>query len=146
MLAVVFMGAGPAAIEPDRSGSDLSDLRPNTAEAYRRYLAGAAEVAADRASGRRTFLWLDEAPDRVERVRRGETIVVPTTGNPLAEVPEGLVHDWTGAVFVPGATLDRTLALLRDYDNHEKYVRAGGHGVGRSSRAMGTTSSSSCGS
>jgi hypothetical protein len=37
-------------------------------------------------------------------------------------VPDGLVHDWMGAVFVPGATLAQTLAAVQDYDRN-KYTR-----------------------
>lgn len=33
-------------------------------------------------------------------------------------IPDGLVHHWLGVVFVPGATVDRGLALLQDYDRH----------------------------
>jgi len=29
------------------------------------------------------------------------------------------VHDWVGSVFLPGATLERTLAMGRDYDHHK---------------------------
>lgn len=35
------------------------------------------------------------------------------------EVPDGLIHDWVGAVFIPGTTLEKTLALVQDYDSHK---------------------------
>jgi hypothetical protein len=34
------------------------------------------------------------------------------------DVPDGLIHHWIGATFVRGATLERGVALLQDYDNH----------------------------
>jgi hypothetical protein len=40
------------------------------------------------------------------------------SANQPVEVPRGLIHDWIGAASVPGATVDRTLALIQDYDNH----------------------------
>ena len=36
---------------------------------------------------------------------------------------DGLVHDWSGCVFIPGATLERTLALVQDYDHHKDVYR-----------------------
>jgi len=30
-----------------------------------------------------------------------------------------LIHDWIGAVFIPGTTVEETLALIQDYDNHK---------------------------
>ena len=37
----------------------------------------------------------------------------------MTAVPNGLVHDWVGSVFIPGATLERTLAMVQDYDHHK---------------------------
>lgn len=33
------------------------------------------------------------------------------------DVPDGLIHDWVGAVFIPGVSLDKMLAMFEDYDN-----------------------------
>jgi hypothetical protein len=38
-------------------------------------------------------------------------------GKPI-EVPDGLIHHWTGVAFVPGVSLESALALLQDYENH----------------------------
>jgi hypothetical protein len=35
----------------------------------------------------------------------------------------GLVHDWVGAVFIPGATLEKTLAAGQDYNRHKDIYR-----------------------
>ena len=40
---------------------------------------------------------------------------------PTVAVPDGLVHDWVGAVFVPGATLEKTIAVMQGYDHKEDY-------------------------
>ena len=34
-------------------------------------------------------------------------------------MPDGLIHDWIGAICVPGARIEKTLALVQDYDNHK---------------------------
>lgn len=38
----------------------------------------------------------------------------------LARVPEGLIHDWIGAVLVPDRTLQQALSTVQDYKNHCK--------------------------
>jgi hypothetical protein len=35
------------------------------------------------------------------------------------KVPNGLIHDWIGAALIPGTTIEATLALIQDYDNHK---------------------------
>jgi hypothetical protein len=50
-------------------------------------------------------------------VQRGEAIAEPWAGTGDTGVPDGSIHDWTGAVFIPGATLAKTLALVQDYDS-----------------------------
>jgi hypothetical protein len=37
------------------------------------------------------------------------------------KIPDGLVHHWYGAVFVPGAKLADVVAWEQDYDRHEEY-------------------------
>jgi hypothetical protein len=38
-------------------------------------------------------------------------------------VPGGLIHHWIGTVFIPGATLEQTLAFEEDYNHHQEYFR-----------------------
>ncbi|MDE2667290.1 MAG: hypothetical protein OXI69_14185 [Acidobacteriota bacterium] len=33
-------------------------------------------------------------------------------------MPGGIIQNWTGAVFIPGGSLPKTLKLLQDYDRH----------------------------
>src|SRR5580658_5870401 len=39
--------------------------------------------------------------------------------NPL-NIPDGLIHDWAGAVLIPGAQVDKALAMFRDYADYKK--------------------------
>ena len=34
-------------------------------------------------------------------------------------MPDGLIHDWIGVICIPGATVEKTLAVVQDYDNHK---------------------------
>src|ERR1700686_3372109 len=92
-----------------------ADLKPRTVEAFDRYV----HEAEARMEAAKSFLWADESPDRVRRVRQGEVVAEPFTGNPDVGAGGGLVHDWIGVVFIPGATVDYTIARLKDYDSHK---------------------------
>jgi len=92
-----------------------AELKPQTVQAFDRYM----QQTAARVNAAKTFLWADESPERARRVRQGEIVVQPFTAQPDIAVPGGLIHDWVGSVFIPGATLEKTLALAQDYNRHK---------------------------
>ncbi|HSW49038.1 MAG TPA: hypothetical protein VLH09_02635, partial [Bryobacteraceae bacterium] len=97
-----------------------AELRPHTLEAFERYVRAVEARIAERIAGKRSFLWVDESEVRRSQVRQGKVITQPWDGRGPQPIRDGLIHDWIGAIYVPGATLERALALLRDYDNHYK--------------------------
>ncbi len=94
-----------------------ADLKPQTVEAFDRYIK-ATEQRLDTA---KVFLWSDENPDRARLVRQGQVVVQPFGKTPEIEVPDGLIHDWVGAVFIPSVALEKTLANMQDYNHKEAY-------------------------
>ncbi len=104
LLAALVWGSGRAA-----------QLKPQTSEAFEAYIRNAEKRLAERKS----FLWVDESPDRLRLAREGQTVVRPFGAKPITDVPDGLVHDWVGAVFIPGTTLEQTIALVQDYNRHK---------------------------
>jgi hypothetical protein len=38
-------------------------------------------------------------------------------------VPGGLIHDWTGIVFLPGVSISQVMSLLQDYEHASDYYR-----------------------
>ncbi len=98
------------------------ELKKTTLNAFDRYAQDRQVKQSERLAEGRTFLWVDESPDRVRRVRQGEIVVDPM-GPGEVKVPNGLIHNWIGAVFIPGSTLETTLALVHDYDNHKHVFR-----------------------
>ena len=116
-LAVALLVAGVPAV------ANAVELQRTTVDAWREYVRGAAARMQARLNGNRPFLWMDEAPDRALRVQRGETVVAPLVGHGTCTVPNGLIHDWIGAVFVPNATIDRLLGVVHDYDRYKNVYK-----------------------
>lgn len=106
--------------------TSAAELQPRTAAAFDRYVQ-AAEGHMRSAS----FLWIDGLSEAERKEKRGELegglvamqrLEVKDAGKEI-EIPGGLAHHWIGAVFVPGATVDRAVALLQDYNRHADIFR-----------------------
>ena len=69
------------------------------------------------------FLWVDEAPDRLRRVRDGEILVSPVGQPNPKPVPSGLIHDWLGATFIPDARLEDVLFTVRHYGDYKDFYK-----------------------
>ncbi|HEV2399855.1 MAG TPA: hypothetical protein VGS27_23140 [Candidatus Sulfotelmatobacter sp.] len=52
----------------------------------------------------------------VTRLKHGETII-QKQGTTPKPVPDGLIHDWIGTVFIPNTTVAQLVAFVKDY-NH----------------------------
>ena len=95
------------------------ELQSTTVDAWQQYLRAADLQLQARLDSGKPYLWVDETADRQLRVRRGEVVVAPLVRHGIQSVPNGLIHDWIGAVFIPNATLGSLLAVLRDYDRYK---------------------------
>ena len=103
-------------------------LKPRTLDAFNHYVQE-TEARIDKELARPgVFLYIEGLPEP----QRGETLSSIRGGNIYMErletraasgaeidIPEGLVHHWLGAVFIPGATLRQVLDLVQDYDHHQ---------------------------
>jgi hypothetical protein len=117
LLIAIALTAGAAPM------TRAAELQPATLAAWNAYLQQADSHAQERASGRLPFLWIDGSPDRLARVRRGEVIVTPVVGRGTESVPHGLVHDWRGAIFIPGATINDLWTVVHDYNDYQRMYR-----------------------
>lgn len=107
LFAGLVAGQSPAA---------TAELQPATVQAFDSYIR-AAEAAMNPPQG---LMWVDRDPARAGQLRAGQVLSQPWGQRAETSISGGLVHDWVGAAFIPGATLDRTLALVQDYDRHQK--------------------------
>ncbi len=99
------------------------ELEPGTLQAWDAYVRAADARMQARRDGRRPFLWADEDAGRRSRLRRGEILVAPASARGMESAPNGLIHDWIGAVFIPHATVERFLAVAHDYDRYKEFYK-----------------------
>ena len=102
---------------------DAASLEPITLKAWEEYVQAASAGMEQRLSPGNTFLWVDEAPDRLARVRVGEFVVSPVGSQNPKKVPFGLIHDWIGAAFIADATLTDVLRVVRDYARYKELYK-----------------------
>jgi hypothetical protein len=93
-------------------------LNPETLRAFEAYVLE-AETLMEQTLHAGVFLWSDADAARARRVRQGKIVAEFWPGKGAVRAPAGVIHDWIGAAFVPGATIERTLACVQDYDNHK---------------------------
>lgn len=97
-------------------------LQPRTVAAFEGYMRAAdARFYLQLKEG--PFLWADAAPERREQVLKGKVLAAPQAERGDKDVPDGLIHDWIGAAFIPGTTLAKTLAMVRDYNHHAEIYK-----------------------
>ncbi len=56
-------------------------------------------------------------------MKQGHIAAQLWAGDGPVKVPNGLIHDWVGAAFVAGATVEQALALVQNYDNHKNIYK-----------------------
>jgi len=112
-----------AQARPYPTGEAIGSLKPRAAQAFDLYVAKVDAKNKTTLAG--AFLWVDEL-DKGERtaayanLKDGQVEIrreKPEVGNPSG----GLLHDWEGIVFIPGAKLADVLGVLQDYNHHATY-------------------------
>jgi hypothetical protein len=93
------------------------ELRAETLLAYATHIAQAEAAVEARLRGEGQFP--DGSAERIVQLRKGTAIVELCSGKRPLQVPDGLIHDWIGVICIPGTTVEKTLALLQNYDNHK---------------------------
>jgi hypothetical protein len=101
-------------------------LKAETRRAFDDYILVAEQAMAQTATGTTGFLWADAKPERLLQLHKGAIIAEywgeEISKGPLA-VPQALIHDWVGAMFVPSRTVKQVVALLQDYPNHKNIYK-----------------------
>ena len=114
VMALLFLAMLPVS-------ASAETLQQETVKAWDAYIRQVDANMHARAVGGAPFLWVDEAADRAERLRKGEILVSAAGDNCPEKVAHGLIHHWVGAAFIPGAGVNDVLAVVQDYDRYKDY-------------------------
>jgi hypothetical protein len=93
----------------------MVELKPETLQAFDEYVR-TAEARLDQQARSPRFLWSDGVKGAKEKLQHGHVMAEPLVGEGDIGIAEGLIHDWVGAVYIPGATLDAVIGMVQDYD------------------------------
>jgi len=66
---------------------------------------------------------LDGHPRFPSSLKPGQVEIAPTNSAGSIDVKDGMIHDWTAAIVVTGATVDKTLAVLQNYADYKNIYR-----------------------
>jgi hypothetical protein len=100
-----------------------AELSPKTLAAFDDYMRRTEKELASRLSDPGKPLWGEVSSAFFARIKNGEIPVEALNGGRPVDVHDGLVHDWIGGVFIPGARLPATLSLLQDYNRHAQIYK-----------------------
>src|SRR2546421_2477560 len=107
----------------------LPKLKTETQGAFERYVKWAEGGNEGEWKRGRGLLWVEGLPgeqraDAYAALKRGEVkmqkLEILDGDKPIA-CPGGMIHHWTGLVFIPAAKLEDVLGVVEDYDRHSVY-------------------------
>jgi hypothetical protein len=93
-------------------------LKPETMQQFECY----AQSAEGRMAARPAFVMADADSPLAQALVSGKKIqtVLGNGPNPH-KIAGAMIYDWIGAVFIPSATVERTVRMLQDYDHRASY-------------------------
>jgi hypothetical protein len=111
--------------------ASAAELKQKTTTAFDRYVAATEARFANELRPDGPFLYIDAMnPDAkrqaYDQLKNGEILVQKLeTKAPgvSSDVPDGMVHHWVGLIFIPGATLAKTLPIVKDYDRRAELYK-----------------------
>lgn len=98
-------------------------LSAQTLAAFDSYIVEAESAMQSCFRGTTPFLSPESKAEPSQRAQDSHVSAQFWSSEGPVHVPDGLIHDWIGAAFAPGATVSETLALIQDYDNHKEIYK-----------------------
>jgi len=110
------------------ASAGVPQAREATLRGYQDYVAKVETRNTD-SLRKGAFLWIDELPEAkrthaYENLKQGGVELRrlgKNNGEDAARIPGGMIHDWEGMIFIPGAKLEQVLGVLQDYNKHSVY-------------------------
>ena len=100
--------------------SQTTKLSPEAVKGFNEYVRKTEESLSKRWAGQKPFLRLYDNPRNLEQVRKGQVVAEQLTSNKSDHIQGGIVHDWVGAMFIPGIGAKTVLGVLQDFNRHKE--------------------------
>ena len=115
ILALTTLAFVPAQLK-------AKELKQETVAGWENYVQAACTSIETDAQAPQ-FLQVFGMPEQLREVQAGEISVWRSNQNRSIHVSHGLIHDWVGAVFIPGVTLADVIAVARDYERYPEVYK-----------------------
>jgi hypothetical protein len=128
LLLALGFACGTSALGQQAFRGALYSLHAATVQAFTQYVS---KIESQNAQTLRDgpFLWIEslgseEQKTALARLKAGD-VEMRRLGTKAEgrdpDIPGGMIHDWEGAVFIPGVKLADVLRVLEDYNHHAQY-------------------------
>jgi hypothetical protein len=94
-------------------------LTPETITEFDRYSADVEAKLRERWQGQKNLFYIEDDKQKKQRVLAGEVFIKQMNDGKPVEIKDGLIHDWLGAIYIPGTTVSRVLDILENFDAHK---------------------------
>jgi hypothetical protein len=129
LAALILLGSVSAQFGRPTEAAEPPNLQANTLQAFREYVALTDERNDAELKNGTGFLQVDTLPpagreQAYAALRSGQVNIQrleTKKGGEKIRCPGGLIHHWTGVIFIPGAKLQDVLNVIQDYDHHANY-------------------------
>lgn len=99
------------------------ELKVETLQAFTAYIRDAEADMARTLQGSNPAMWSEANDDRVRQLFRGDVLAQFCPGQGPLKVDHGLIHDWIGAIWINGTTVEQTVRMMQDYNNHKNIYK-----------------------
>ena len=97
----------------------ITHLSPETNRAFDEYTQKLEQELTRGAHSHGPCLSLDTDEAKRKKAESGELIIDSKSGSGGTAVPDGIIHDWDGAIFIRGVKAEKVLDVLEDFDKHK---------------------------
>jgi hypothetical protein len=107
-------------------------LQPQTLRAWDTYVTATEKRIASELDGSAGFLRTDfmspsDKANATAALKSGQVFVLKMQTRDAnrreIDVPDGLIHHWFGAIFVPNVSVQALIRAIQDYDHHTRYFK-----------------------
>ena len=119
--AAVVLVTAVACFSPRCHGADLT---PEADKAFQHYIQLTEDRRKTQDSSNGAFLAIDASAADKENVRNGAILIIPRKtldGGEEIKIPEALVQDWLGSMFVPNTNIAQVRSVMQAYPEYKKY-------------------------